>query len=67
MRGTVVGKVVASRSAIYPVGTYVTAHAGWTELAVFDDSNKGISKVELPRGGRLTDTLGVLGLFASFL
>lgn len=67
MRGAVIGKVVGSKSARYPVGSYVYAPSGWTELAVFDDSNKDMVMVELPKDGKLTDTLGVLGLFACFL
>jgi NADPH-dependent curcumin reductase CurA len=61
MRGGVIGKIVVSKSAKYPKETYVYAPSGWTELAVFDDGNKDIIKVELPKEGRLTDALGVLG------
>jgi NADPH-dependent curcumin reductase CurA len=61
MRGAVIGKVIASKSTKYPVGSYVYAPAGWTEYAVLDDSNKDLSKVELPKDGKLTDALGVLG------
>ncbi len=64
MRGAVVGKIVASKSTKYPVGSNVYAPSGWTELAVFDDSNKDLMKVELPKDGKLTDALGVLGWFA---
>ena len=67
MRGTVIGKIVASKSTKYPAGSYVNAPSGWTELAVFDDSNKDMTKVELPKDGKLTDALGVLGSFAGFL
>jgi len=66
MRGAVVGKIVASKSTKYPVGSYVYAPAGWTEYAVFDDSNNDMMKVELPKEGKLTDTLGVLGWFTVF-
>jgi NADPH-dependent curcumin reductase CurA len=67
MRGTVVGRVVGSKSAKYPVGSYVYAASGWTELAVADDSDKDMAKVELPKGGRLTDSLGVLGRSGCFV
>jgi hypothetical protein len=67
MRGSVVGKIVASKSAKYPKGTYVGAPAGWAEFAVLGDDNKDMVKVELPKEGRLTDALGVLGLCACFL
>jgi NADPH-dependent curcumin reductase CurA len=67
MRGAVVGKIVASKSPKYSVGNYVYAPSGWTEYAVFDDSNKDLMMVELPKEGKLTDTLGVLGQFAGFL
>lgn len=66
MRGSVVGKIVASKSTKYPVGSYVYAPAGWTEYAVFDDSNRDMMMVELPKEGKLTDTLGVLGWFTFF-
>ena len=61
MRGVVIAKVIGSKSAKYPVGSYVSASAGWTELAVFDDSSKDLQTVEVPKEGRLTDALGVLG------
>lgn len=67
MRGAVVGKIVASKSAEYPVGSYVYAPSGWTELAVFDDSNKDMMKLELPKEGKLTDALGILGRLGSFV
>lgn len=61
MRGAIIGKVVASKSSKYSVGSYVYAPAGWTEYAVLDDSNKDVMEVELPKEGKLTDSLGVLG------
>lgn len=64
MRGSGVGKVVASKSAKYPVGTYVSSFSGWTEFAVLNDSSMEVRKVEVPEGVRLTDALGVLGLSA---
>jgi NADPH-dependent curcumin reductase CurA len=66
MRGAVIGKIIASKSTKYPVGSYAYAPSGWTELVVLDDSNKDMAKVELPKDGKLTDALGVLGWFAFF-
>jgi len=66
MRGAVIGKIASSKSAKYPVGSYVYAPSGWTEFAIFDDSNTDMKKVELPKEGKLTDTLGVLGKFRLF-
>lgn len=62
MRGAVIAKVIGSKSSKYPVGSYVYATPGWTELAVYDDSSKELQKVEIPKEGRLTDALGVLGM-----
>jgi len=60
MRGSVIGKVIASKAQAYPVGIYATSHsAGWTELAVLKE--KELEKVDVPRNGRVTDTMGVLG------
>jgi len=60
MRGSVIGKVIASKAEAYPVGTYATSHsAGWTEFAVLKE--KELEKVDVPRNGRVTDTMGVLG------
>ena len=59
MRGFTIAKVSASRSAKFPIGSYVSATAGWTEVAVVPESE--CQKLEVPQGGRLTDALGVLG------
>jgi len=61
MRGAAVNKVIASKSSKYPVGTYVYAGSGWTEQSVVHEKNKELSKLEVPKEGRLTDALGVLG------
>jgi NADPH-dependent curcumin reductase CurA len=61
MHGAVIAKVIGSKSTKYPVGSYVYASAGWTELAVYDDSSKDLEMAEIPKEGRLTDALGVLG------
>jgi NADPH-dependent curcumin reductase CurA len=62
MRGVNVAKVVKSKSQKFPVGTYVEAHSGWTEYAVLSEKSQGVEKFELPKGGRATDALGVLGM-----
>ncbi|KAL9005499.1 MAG: hypothetical protein Q9188_001736 [Gyalolechia gomerana] len=60
MRGASVGIITATKSSNYPVGTYVTATAGWSEYVVLQE--KDLQTVELPKNGRVTDTLGVLGM-----
>lgn len=59
MRGSVIGKVLASKSPKFSVGDCVTCAAGWTELAILDE--KALTPLVLPPNGRLTDALGVLG------
>lgn len=61
MRGAVVGKVVASKSAEFKVGEYCTASPGWTEYAILKESE--VKKLDVPSNGKLTDALGVLGKF----
>ena len=64
MRGVAIGEVVESKSSNFPVGTYATAMVGWTELAIVKE--KDVQRLDLPKGGKLTDALGVLGtLFPS--
>ncbi|MCJ1381251.1 hypothetical protein MMC17_004360 [Xylographa soralifera] len=60
MRGSVIGKVVASKSTKLATGSYVNASSGWTELAILAD--KDCEPLHIPPEGRLTDALGVLGL-----
>ena len=59
MRGAAVGVIKASKSRAFPVGTYATAMVGWTELAVVQD--KDLEKMDIPKNGKVTDALGVLG------
>ena len=59
MRGVAIGVVKASRSDKFAVGALATGMTGWAELAVVKDSE--LSKVMLPKNGRLTDALSVLG------
>jgi len=59
MRGAVIGKVIASKSSKFSVGDYVTATCGWTELAIVPA--KDVTLLSVPKNGRVTDALGVLG------
>lgn len=59
MRGAAVGVVKASKSDAFPVGSYATGTVGWTELAVMPGEQ--LEKVDIPRNGKITDALGVLG------
>ncbi|KAI4183711.1 MAG: hypothetical protein L6R41_005243 [Letrouitia leprolyta] len=60
MRGVSVGIITASKSPTYPIRTHVVASAGWTEYAILQE--KDLQKVEIPKNGRVTDALGVLGM-----
>lgn len=63
MRGAVIGRVTASKSQKFPVGCNVYASAGWREEAVISESDKDVQVLDsIPKGGRLTDALGVLGM-----
>jgi NADPH-dependent curcumin reductase CurA len=59
MRGAAVGVIAASKSSKFPVGSYAHAQPGWTELAVIKE--KHLEKIDVPKNGKVTDTLGVLG------
>lgn len=60
MRAIAVGEIVASRSADYAVGEYVTGWFGWQEQAVADASAiiRRVTETDLP----LSLSLGVLGI-----
>ncbi|KAI0202944.1 hypothetical protein F4808DRAFT_62467 [Astrocystis sublimbata] len=60
MRGGAIGRVLASKNPKVKEGDFVSAPIGWTEVAIAPDSI--IEKIETPKGGKLTDFLGVLGL-----
>jgi hypothetical protein len=64
MRGASVGVIVASKSQKFPVGSYAHGQPGWTEIAVIKE--KHLEKIDVPKNGKVTDTLGVLGKFRSF-
>merc|ERR1711939_274242 len=59
MRGYAVGTVKASKDPNFPPGSYAVGSIGWTELKVC--KGRELEKVQLPKGGRLTDALSVLG------
>lgn len=63
MRGGVIARVVASKSNKHEVGCHLYADCGWREQAVVEDKDRGVQKLDVPKGGRLTDALGVLGMF----
>ena len=60
MRGQAIGTVIASRDPKFPVGSHATAAVGWRELSVCKGSD--LKRVLVPKGGRLTDGLSVLGI-----
>ncbi|KAL8731720.1 MAG: hypothetical protein Q9181_004201 [Wetmoreana brouardii] len=60
MRGAAIGIIKASRSDAFPVGSYATGTVGWTELAVVNE--KALQRVDVPKNGKVTDALGVLGI-----
>ncbi|KAK5050102.1 hypothetical protein LTR84_004222 [Exophiala bonariae] len=60
MRGSALGTVKASKDSNWPVGTHASGLVGWTELAVV--KGKNLEKIKLPKGGRLTDSMAVLGI-----
>lgn len=60
MRGATIARVLASKSSSAKDGDLVTASIGWTEVAI--TSEKEIQKLEVPKGGQVTDLLGVLGM-----
>ncbi|KAI2627797.1 NAD(P)-binding protein [Hypoxylon sp. NC1633] len=60
MRGLVVARVLASKSAKAKEGELGLVRSGWTEVAVVDESL--FSVVDLPRGAKITDALGAIGM-----
>lgn len=61
MRGGGVGTVLASKSSKFKTGDVVLSdYCGWRELAVIKD--KEVEALNLPKGGKMTDALGVLGM-----
>jgi NADPH-dependent curcumin reductase CurA len=64
MRGSVIGTIRVSKSKAYPAGSYAVGYAGWTELAILKEND--LEKIEIPKNGRLTDAMGVLGITCSY-
>ncbi|KAG0650979.1 NADP-dependent oxidoreductase [Hyphodiscus hymeniophilus] len=64
MRGTVIARVLESRSHSAVAGDLITSfNAGWTELAVLSDGQFDVvSSSSMPANGKLTDLMGVLGI-----
>ncbi|KAI4223220.1 MAG: hypothetical protein L6R36_005591 [Xanthoria steineri] len=60
MRGACIGLIKASRSPSFPTGSHAMGTVGWTEYAIVH--SKALQKVDIPKNGKLTDALGVLGL-----
>ncbi|KAL8911318.1 MAG: hypothetical protein Q9171_003483 [Xanthocarpia ochracea] len=60
MRGACIGIIKASKSSSFPTGAYAIGTVGWTEYAIVP--SKSLEKVEIPKNGKLTDALGVLGM-----
>lgn len=61
MRGQAIGIIRASKSSSFPVGSYALGMVGWTEYAIV--KAKHLEKFDIPRNGKITDALGVLGTF----
>jgi NADPH-dependent curcumin reductase CurA len=61
MVGESAGVVIDSRSDLFQVGDYVTAHMGWQSLIVVDDNAPRLMKVDLDNG-TLSAHLGVVGM-----
>ncbi|KAI0428149.1 hypothetical protein F5Y09DRAFT_332814 [Xylaria sp. FL1042] len=60
MGGFTVSRVLASKSSQVKEGDIVTASSGWVEVAIVEEGN--FLKAEVPKGGQLTDLVGVLGV-----
>lgn len=59
MRGQTIGVVKASKAPAFPVGSVAVGTTGWSELALA--KAKHLEKANIPKNGRLTDALSVLG------
>ncbi|KAL1855267.1 hypothetical protein Daus18300_011173 [Diaporthe australafricana] len=63
MRGSVIARVLASRSPRVAEGDLVTASTGWREVAVAGPKDfQTASDIPLPKNGKVTDLQGVLGM-----
>ena len=59
MRSGSLGTIKASKNSSFPVGSFATAMAGWTEYKVCKGNE--LERVVIPKGAKLTDTMSVLG------
>lgn len=63
MRGHALGRVTASRSQKFPVGSYAIGIVGWTEQAIVNENSlDAVPAPDPANGGRLTDHMSVLGM-----
>lgn len=69
MRGSVIGRVLAAKTPRASAGDIVVAHTGWREVAIagpkeFETIREtlGTGAQDLPRGFKVTDLQGVLGM-----
>lgn len=63
MRGSVIARVLASKSPRVAEGDLVTAPTGWREVAVAGPKEfQTASDIPLPKNGKVTDLQGVLGM-----
>jgi NADPH-dependent curcumin reductase CurA len=60
MRGAAISRVLASKIDTVKEGSLVNASVGWTEVGIVNE--KTFEVVELPKGSKVTDSLGVLGM-----
>ncbi|KAI1358906.1 hypothetical protein F5Y08DRAFT_320854 [Xylaria arbuscula] len=60
MWGFTVSRVLASKNPLVKEGDIVSATSGWAEVAIVEEPN--FSKAEIPKGGEITDLIGVLGV-----
>lgn len=65
MRGGSISRVLASKSSKVKEGDLVNANHGWTEVAIVSD--QACQVINVPKGAKVTDALGVLGNFKGSL
>ena len=59
MYGTIIGKVLSSKSPKVKAGDIVLGNTGWTEYAITNDTE--VSVINVPKGVKVTEALGGLG------
>ncbi|KAI1339820.1 NAD(P)-binding protein [Xylariaceae sp. FL0016] len=60
MRGSAVSRVLASKNPKVKEGDLVNALCGWTEVCIVNEQQFDV--VDVPKGGKVTDAIGILGL-----